>query len=905
LKERVAPSVQAREGAVPLASLSTVLSTKLTPPSLSAGQIERQRLMAQLAGWRTHRLTVITAPAGYGKSTLAAQCVHAIEPHSPGGFCAVWLTLDAADDEPAQLLACLTAALAAVIPASAAVAKSLINQNRVQAALHALLVGLEHSPAPLLVVLDDFQHIRSPAAQQVVASAVERSPASCRWMVLTRHAPPAKLIGKLRVQDQLLELNADAFRLSHAEINALVARFAEVDLDAAAIDLLVQRAQGWIAAVHLVLLSLNRIKSSLALRTAQNLLGHLRDGNRLLAEYLTAEVLTVLPDSLRTFLLQCSILDRLHPDLCRAVTGQEESAFLLEQAMEEQLFIRALVTDGEWYELHQLFRDLLRRTLRLQRSPAQLQLLYQKAADWHLACGDMAQALHYLVAGGTPERAASLLANHARSILLNNRQAELRHWFNLLPAATLDTHPQLLLDRAWLSVVNDLDELRAVLARVDAVMAALPSLPAAWQDELATLHIWQRMMSGSQAGVYEDALATATRLAPESALARGWCGLAALLTRSAQPAGAPVAAYAQEAASAFTAAGYDFGSLLVTGWQAEYSALIGDAPAALALCERSHQLILSQQYPALHERGYFDFLAGEVYYWLDRPQDAAAYFQRVLDDARTRSEAMSTLRASAALQVCEVALGRSLTPTDADCAEEAELWQRAEQGCSVGFKSRVVLWQIQRWLLLGQPAEAWGAYQQLRLSPETAAVDAPEALWVAILLANVALGRNLATLTPHFERLTAQSERNNLRLTAIRVRLLWVHQQQQLGFHHRARTILRQALRDIEVTGYVRLLLDAPAILPTLRAVDTHYARTLVTRLDAPAALPRYENLTKQELTILRHLVNGAKITEIAQALVISQGTVKWHLTNLYTKLGVKNQREAVALALRLRLLAR
>jgi len=861
--------------------------------------------MAQLAGWNTHRLTVITAPAGYGKSTLAAQSAHVMAPGAAGEFRVAWLTLDAADDDSAQLLVCLAATLAAVVPAAAAAAATAINQNSLPAALNSLLLGLEQASVPVLVVLDDFHHIRTSAVQQLVASAVERSPASCRWMVLTRHAPPAKLIGKLRVQGQLLELNVDAFRLSPAEIGALAARFDGVDLDATAIDLLVQRTQGWIAGVHLALLSLHRLAGSTTSRTAQDVLGHLRGGNRLLAEYLTAEVLTGMSDSLRTFLLQCSILDRLHPDLCRAVTGREDSAFLLEQALAEQLFIRVLAVEDEWYELHHLFRDLLQRNLRLQLSPAQLQLLYRTAANWYIARGDMPQALQYLLAGGAPDLAAALLANHTRSALLSNRQTELRHWFNLLPATALDVRPQLLLDRAWLIMMSAVDEFAVALARVDAAIAALASPPVSWLDELAVLYLWQRLLGDSQDGLYEDALAVAERLAPESMLARGWCWLAAMLARSTQPAGAPVAAHAQAAAAAFTAAGCDVGSLLVTGWQAEYYASIGDAPAALALCERAHQLILSQQYPALHEREYFDFLAGEVYYWLDRPQDAAAYFQRALDDARTHSDAMSTLRASAAMQVCEVALGRSLTPTDADRAEEAELWRRNEQGCSVGFKSQVVLWQIQRWLLLGQPAEAWGAYQQLSLSPETASVDAPETLWMAILLANVALGRDLAMLTPHFERLIAQSERNNLRLTAIRVRLLWVHQQQQLGFHHRARTILRQALRDIESTGYVRLLLDTPAILPTLRAVDTHYARSLVTLLDAPAALPHYENLPAQELAILGHLVNGAKITEIAQALVISQGTVKWHLTNLYTKLGVKNQRAAVALALRLRLLAR
>lgn len=930
MEDMVTRWAQDSAGAAPRASIATglsakVLSAKRKPPGLPANPIERRLLMEQLAEWRAHRLTVITAPAGYGKSTLAAQCVHELAggPGGPGGgasarlkdgsprlkevadACRVaWLALDADDDDSAQFLVCLAAALATLIPASAAAAAAAINQNHLSAALHSLLVGLEQAAVPLLIVLDDFHHIRTPAVQQLVASAIERSPTTCHWMALTRHAAPARLIGKLRVQGQLLELNVDALRLSPAEIGALVARFGDISLDAAAIDLLAERTEGWIAVVHLALLSLNRTGGA-TLRTAQDVIGHLRGGNRLLAEYLTAEVLTRLPDGLHDFLLRCSILERLHPDLCRAVTGQEESAFLLEQAMVEQLFIRALSVEEEWYELHQLFRDLLLRNLRLQLSPAQLQALYRTAADWHLSRGDMAQALRYLIAGGAAELAAALLANHSRSALLSNRQAELRHWFSLLPATALESHPQLLLDRAWLGMISAVDEFAAGLARADAAITALATPLVAWVDELAVLRLWERALGASQAGLYGDALATVECLAPESQLARGWCWLAATLARSTQPTDAPVAAHAQAAAAAFAAAGCDVGSLLVTGWQAEHYAAVGDAQAALAVCKRAHQLILSQPYPALHEREYFDFLAGEIYYWLDRPQEAVACLQRALSNAQAHHDALPILRADACLHMCEVALGRSVTLTEADRAEEAALWQDNAQPYAIGFRSQVVLWQIQRWLALGQPMEAWEAYQRLGLSPATLSADAPDALALAVLLANVALGRDLAALSPHLERLLARSEQGNLRLAAIRVRLLWAHQQQQLGFHNRARTILRQALHDIESTGFVRLLFDYPALLPTLRAVDTQYARSLVARMDTPRPVSLAANLTAQELNILAHLVNGDKIAEIAERLVVSQGTVKWHLTNLYAKLGVKNQREAVALAVRLRLIAR
>jgi len=887
----------------PAAPALAVLSAKLRPPTLLPGWIDRRALLDRLAAGRARRLTLITAPAGYGKSTLAAQFIR--RQQLSGVFQVVWLTLDAEDDDPAQFLTCLTAALAPLMPALAALIASSINQNRLQAALQSLLFGMEQWALPLLVVVDDFHHIRSPAVQQLVAAAIERSPAACRWMVLTRHIPPARLIGKLRVQGELLEVNTDELRLSSAEIEALAARFKEIQLDVDTIDLLEQRTHGWIAGVHLALLSLDRTAGSPA-RTGSALRSQLRGSSRLLAEYLTAEVLTLLPDALCLFLLQCSILDRLHWALCNAITAQDGGAALLEQARVEQLFLRALDAEGEWYELHQLFRDLLRRQLQLHCTPAQIQELHRRAADWFLARGEIAQALHYLVVGGIPELAVALLANHARPALLCNRQAELRHWFNLLPKRVLDAHPQLLLDRAWLGVMSAADEFVAALEAAEAALAKFSGpQPAVWGDELAVLRLWRRMFSDDQRGTYPDALQTAARLAPESALARGWCWMAAVVARSTHPAGAPIAEHAAAAAAAFVAAGYEIGKLLVIGWQAEYHAMLGDAQAALAACEQAHQIVGAQQYPAFEEREFFDFLAGEVHYWSDHPEAAAVCFQRALVDARMRGDALPALRASVCLQLCEMASGKPVTVTEVQREEETAIWRRHAQAYAIGFKGQVAFWQIYRWIRLGRPLDGWDVHQQVGVPLSALSPDVPEALWMMTLLAHVALGRELAGLTVHLERQLVQSERSHRCIDATQIRLIWAQQQQQLGHYNRARTLLRQALHDIERTGYVRLLLDCPNLLPVVRTINTHYASMLVARMAASEqpSLPS-ANLTVQEFAILVQLAKGARIAEIADTLVISPATVKWHLTNLYAKLGVKNQREAVALALRSGLVA-
>ena len=152
------------------------------------------------------------------------------------------------------------------------------------------------------------------------------------------------------------------------------------------------------------------------------------------------------------------------------------------------------------------------------------------------------------------------------------------------------------------------------------------------------------------------------------------------------------------------------------------------------------------------------------------------------------------------------------------------------------------------------------------------------------------------------ERFLDYVEQRNLHLPVIRVRLLWANQQMQLGHHQSARALLRRSLHDIEQTGYVRLLLDSPSLLPLLSAVDTNYARSLAARMHPLASSYVHNNLTQQEFVILGHLVKGAKIADIAEKLVISKATVKWHLTNIYAKSGVKNQREAVSMAIRVQM---
>ena len=307
-----------------------VLSAKLAPLVLPDRLLTRTLLLARLAAWRSHRLTVITAPAGYGKTTLAAQLLQQM---ATGEYRALWLALDTNDDDPSQFLACIAAALAPLIPTAADQVTSLINRRLLRQALQQLLSALDVIPQPVLFVLDDLHRVREPEVHHLLAYAVERSPAHLHWLVLTRHTTAA-LDSKLRLQGQLLEVEMEELRLSPEEIQTLVTSVTAAEVDTATLAALSEQTQGWVAGVQLALLSLRRFTAAASHHHGvRELYGCLHGNNRLLVEYVTVEVLAQLDAPLRMFLLKPAILERLCPALCNAVAGIHNSCHLLERAV--------------------------------------------------------------------------------------------------------------------------------------------------------------------------------------------------------------------------------------------------------------------------------------------------------------------------------------------------------------------------------------------------------------------------------------------------------------------------------------------------------------------------------------------------------------------------------------------
>lgn len=866
-------------------------TTKVRPPQLPPMTLPRRELLSLLGDWRQRRLTLVTAPAGYGKTTLGALFVKWIR-ETDSAVRTAWLTLDEDDNGPVEFVTLLTAAVADLIPAAARRVLPLLyrRQDRQERrALQLLLAALAELGAPVILVMDDYHRVRRPEVQALVKLILDRGPDALHLLLLSRHHVTFS-VSKLRLAGQLQELDSQALRLTRPEIESFLVGMGQPLPDAKSIDMLEARTEGWVAGLQLAALSLHGSAD------LTNLLDHLRGDNLFLAEYLIEEVMEQQDAVLRDFLQECAILPRLCGDLCTAVTGRPDSADLLRRAVAEGLFVRALDARGEWFELHHLFQDLLQRRLRQSYSADRLAALSCAAAEWFLAREEVATAVQFFLRAGATTRALESVDARARAALYQNQMAEILRWVELLPDAELDRYPRLLLDSAWVTSLAILDGSHgARTARARAAVAAFPNAPQQWRDELVGLDLAQRIYSTDRTGLYADAKASLTQMEPSSHLARGWAYtvLALVVIDAGDEAGL---AYAEAAIQEFARIGFTDVELMVTYVRVMLYFVSGQAARAFDDLQRCRRLMDQQARPDLgNESSYYE-ATGQILFWLDRVEEAEENFRGMLAVTQTMGKPADHSVAQLWLRLCAQVRGRAKPLTAAE-RREIDHVLRDSTPESVNRRGLIVYLLELIHLSRGAPSDVWGALAFLGIRLETLPLDTTLFNLLATLTPYVAAGRQLEELTAPLEELLARNRRSCMVYVTLHLELLMARQQQELGRVSRARMILRRALRDVETTGCVRILLMHAPLLPLLRAEESRFAQAMAVRMEHETSFGLLHQLTPQEERVFHLLVQGYRIADIAAELVLVEGTVKWHLGHIYAKLGVKNRVAALAMA--------
>ncbi len=441
---------------------ATLLTTKLHMPPAPPHVVARPRLIAKLAGLQTRRLTIVSAPAGFGKSTLLGGWIRAT------GQRAAWLSLDPEDNALPSFLTYLIAALRTVEPNLAEGVYGALQSPQappIEALLTPLLTELAHMAQPLTLVLDDYHLIDSEAVDQVVAHVIEHKPEPLSLVISTREDPRLPL-GRLRAGGQLIELRAADLRFSADEATRLLNDAMGLHLSATEVDALEARTEGWAAGLQLAAISMQGSSDSAAF------IRSFTGSHRFIMDYLVEEVLHQQPPHVQAFLLRTSILDRFCAPLCDAVlelpSGTSQATLtLIERA---NLFVVPLDSERKWYRYHHLFAELLRQRRQAGAGPDAAD--HVRASRWFETQGLDAEAFQHAVASGDVDLAARLVEGDGMPLHFRGVVGPVRHWLETVPVPVLEANPALRV--LWASAdlfVSQVDGIEAKLRSAEASLA--------------------------------------------------------------------------------------------------------------------------------------------------------------------------------------------------------------------------------------------------------------------------------------------------------------------------------------------------------------------------------------------------------------------------------------------------
>ncbi|MGH3568140.1 MAG: BTAD domain-containing putative transcriptional regulator [Pseudonocardia sp.] len=449
-------------------TLPPLIWTKLQPP-MGRELVPRRALVERLCAAVPRKLTLIRAPAGWGKSSLLADWHSAEGEHRPFA----WFSIDRSDNDPPRFWTYLIEALRTVDPGVGRHSLPLLEApgvNLVTDVLPALINELLTSGRPCALVLDDYHLVDNPSIEESVAALLEHLPPTLELVLATR-TEPALPLARLRVRRELVEIDAEALRFSPGEATALLNDLHGLTLGRSEIVQLCTHTEGWAAGLYLATLTLRGRDDP------GEFIDAIAGDHRHIVDYLGSEVLADQPGAVREFLLRTSILDLLSAPLCDAIIGTSGSARMLTDLERSNSFLIALDPQRHWYRYHHLFGELLRRELDLTE-PDRVPQLHRRAAAWHLTEGLVAEAIEHTIAAGDKPAAAELIAVHWSGIVHHGKAHAADSWLRSLGDPAVRNDARTCLVRAWTSFV---------LGRLDEVLpwtgiAEAAPLPAPFRD---------------------------------------------------------------------------------------------------------------------------------------------------------------------------------------------------------------------------------------------------------------------------------------------------------------------------------------------------------------------------------------------------------------------------------------
>jgi LuxR family maltose regulon positive regulatory protein len=933
-------------GQVPL------LQTKLYIPPIRPELVSRPRLIERLNAGLDLKLTLICAPAGFGKTTLVTQWLKSAQCPS------TWLSLDESDNDVARFLVYFVAALRTV---QANIGKGVLSALQspepppAEAVLTSLINEIANIPDRIVLVLDDYHFIDAKQVNKALTFLLEHlappprgvSPPGGMHLVIATREDPHLPLARLRVRGQLTELRITDLRFTPSEAAAFFNQVMGLNLSPEQVASLETRTEGWIAGLQLAALAL---QETLSMRGREDVSGFIRafaGDNRYIVDYLVEEVLQRQPERVRSFLLQTSILDRLSGPLCdavrfgiaetpsssggTAVTSQQDGRGMLEALERGNLFVVPLDYRGQWYRYHHLFAHVLHAHL-MEEQPDRIPTLHRRASEWYEHNGSPADAIRHALAAEDFERAAGLVELAWPGMDSSFQSATWLGWVKALPDELVRARPVVSVGYAW-SLLN-CGELEAGEARLrDAErwlvttpdMGERPEAPSAGmvvvdEEQFRSLPATIANARAYHAQALGDVPATvkyarrAFDLLPEGDHLRR--GRAAVLLGLAYWASGDLEtahrSFADGVADMQKAGNIPF-AISGTFILADIRRAQGRLHEAISTYEQSLHLATEQGEPVLQGTGDLHLGLSELH----REQgDMEAARQHLL-----RSEELGEQAEVYQYRLC-VAQAR-IKEAQGDLDGALDLLHEAER---LYFRSPlpdvrpVAALKTRVWIAKGRltKALAWARERRVSVDDNLSYLREFEHITLARLLIarhkRDGVDGSIDEAKRLLERLLKAAEAGGRMGSVIEILVLQALAHHAQGDVPRALDALELALTLAEPEGYVRIFVDeGPPMAALLREAAKHSTvpnyvsqlRAAFGKVEgtAPVSQPLIDPLSKRELEVVRQLGTELNGPEIARELMVSLNTMRTHTKSIYSKLGVNNRRAAVRRAEELGLL--
>lgn len=921
---------------LPASLLTTKLYLSPTPVTI----LSRQRLLRRLQEGLSKPLTLISAPAGFGKTTLLRDW-HASQAGS--SFPLAWISLDHDDNVPGRFWMYLLSALRTIQPGLGEglfTALQMPQLPPLQTVLTALINELAGIQTPFGLVLDDYQVITAPEVHESLCFLLDHLPPSMHLVVITRADPPLPL-ARLRARGQLAEIRGADLRFSPAEALAFLNDVMKLNLTEEVVEALETRTEGWIAGLHMAALSLSQQEDK------QAFVEDFSGADRHVMDYLLEEVLQAQPAEVKTFLLKTSILERLCASLCDAVTEAVNSQAVLNYLEQANLFIVPLDNRRTWYRYHPLFMDLLQHGLRQELELSEQSGLVRRACLWYEREGMLSQAISQAISGPDYDYAANLLEQRVLEIFFQGHTLLLHRWLKALPEKVLRAHPLLC-----------------------AVYANTLAHTSYFQPQgIKQAEFWLQEAEKNLRLVSPGQGLPPSSGSPTQNLARSFIALSraymALWRKEPLKMVIVLARHALEGLPPADSPSIDPNYLRFhSGLNCNLGLSLfhlGDEEPAVSAFKDTYQI--GMRCGDFLNAFYAVYMLSSIYRMHGRLPEAAALCREVLrslDESGFSHEAISP-----AVGLVYVALGQvSLERNELDAADEwiTKGWElsRFIPGIDIHLQACIALANLYAarrdpvqalrileqfeggrsetapllenirprfWLAQGDLDSALKWVQRHPLSEGRTDIEKVANLTLIRVLvaqyrsASQASPKMLPDLAPALEYLDGQliasdGERRLDRLIELHMlRALAAQAMQELP---EALSSLRTALELAEPGGSMRLFLDEgmpmrrmlgevwqayPPLQGFISRLLEAWVEPVISPVTFPAGEALIEALSAREVEVLRLLAEGSSNAEISLKLYVSLNTTKKHVTHIFEKLGVANRKEAVRRAQELGLL--